>query len=262
MARLHFTPSSITIAMAGHSKWANIQHRKGRVDAQRGKLWSKLSKAIIVAAKSGGGDPAANIKLRKAIDDAKAVSMPKDNIARAIKRGTGELDGGDLEEILYEGYGPGGVAVMCETLTDNRNRTGPELRNIFSKLGGEIGKSGCVSYLFDRKGLFVFDASVGEEKVMEVALENHGDDVETTEDGKLQVTCAPEEYDQLADAFESAGLSAELKEITRLPQSTVDVEAGTAKQVMKLLEAIDEHDDVQNVGTNLNITDEMFESEA
>jgi YebC/PmpR family DNA-binding regulatory protein len=246
--------------MAGHSKWANIQHRKGRVDAQRGKLWSKLSKAIIVAAKSGGGDPAANIRLRKAIDDAKAVSMPKDNIARAIKRGTGELDGGDLEEIVYEGYGPGGVAVMCETLTDNRNRTGPELRSIFSKLGGEIGKSGCVSYLFDRKGLFIFDAaSTEEEKVMEVALDGGGDDLENTDEGKLQVTCSPDLYQELAEAFEAAGLEAELKEVTRLPQTTVDVEAGTAKKVLKLLENLDEHDDVQNVSTNLNITDEMVQ---
>jgi YebC/PmpR family DNA-binding regulatory protein len=248
--------------MAGHSKWANIQHRKGRVDAQRGKLWSKLSKAIIVAAKSGGGDPSANIRLRKAIDDAKAVSMPKDNIARAIKRGTGELDGGDLEEIIYEGYGPGGVAVMCEALTDNRNRTGPELRTIFSKHGGEIGKSGCVSYLFERKGVFVFDAQAAdEEKVTEIALENGGDDVEATDDGKLQVTCTPESYPQLAESFKAAELEAELSEITRLPQTTVDVEAKTAKQVLKLLQSIDENDDVQNVSTNLNITSEMLDDE-
>jgi YebC/PmpR family DNA-binding regulatory protein len=248
--------------MAGHSKWANIQHRKGRVDAQRGKLWSKLSKAIIVAAKSGGGDPAANIRLRKAIDDAKAVSMPKDNIQRAIKRGTGELEGADLEEVLYEGYGPGGVAVMCEALTDNRNRTGPEMRSLFSKAGGELGKTGCVSYLFDRKGLFVFSGdAVDEERLMEVALENGGDDVETTDDGKLQVTCAPEDFDALGDAFDAASMEAELKEITRLPQTTVDVDPSVAKQVMNLLEALDDHDDVQNVSTNLNITDEMISSE-
>ncbi len=248
--------------MAGHSKWANIQHRKGRVDAQRGKLWSKLSKAIIVAAKSGGGDPAANIRLRKAIDDAKAVSMPKDNIQRAIKRGTGELEGADLEEVLYEGYGPGGVAVMCEALTDNRNRTGPEMRSLFSKAGGELGKTGCVSYLFDRKGLFVFAGdAVDEERLMEVALENGGDDVETTDDGKLQVTCAPEDFDALSDAFDAASMEAELKEITRLPQTTVDVDPSVAKQVMNLLEALDDHDDVQNVSTNLNITDEMISSE-
>lgn len=249
--------------MAGHSKWANIQHRKGRVDAQRGKLWSKLSKAIIVAAKSGGGDPTANLRLRKAIDDAKAVSMPKDNIQRAIKKGTGELDGGDLEEIIYEGYGPGGVAVMCETLTDNRNRTGPEMRSIFAKAGGEIGKTGCVAYLFDRKGLFVFhQATVDEERLMEVALENGGDDVETTEDGKFQVTCAPDVFETLRDAFEAASIEAEVKEITRLPQTTVDADPAVAKQVIKLLEILDEHDDVENVSTNLNITDELIEEEA
>ncbi len=248
--------------MAGHSKWANIQHRKGRVDAQRGKLWSKLSKGIIVAAKSGGGDPNANFRLRKAIDDAKAVSMPKDNIARAIKRGTGELAGGDLEEILYEGYGPGGVAVMCETLTDNRNRTGPELRSIFSKLGGEIGKSGCVAYLFERKGLFVFDAqAVDEETVMEVALENGGDDVESTDDGKLQVTCSPDQFQTLEDALQKAELTMEVKEVTRLPQTTVDVESKIARKVIRLLEAIDEHDDVQTVSTNLNIPDDVMDED-
>lgn len=222
-----------------------------------------MSKAIIVAAKSGGGDPAANIRLRKAIDDAKAVSMPKDNIQRAIKRGTGELDGGDLEEIVYEGYGPGGVAVMCETLTDNRNRTGPEMRSLFSKAGGEIGKSGCVSYLFDRKGLFVFNAeAVDEERLMEVALENGGDDVEATDDNKLQVTCAPENFESLGDAIEAASMSAELKEVTRLPQTTVDVDPAIAKQVLRLLEALDEHDDVQTVSTNLNITDEIMQEDA
>jgi YebC/PmpR family DNA-binding regulatory protein len=249
--------------MAGHSKWANIQHRKGRVDAQRGKLWSKLSKAIIVAAKSGGGDPSANLRLRKAIDDAKAVSMPKDNIQRAVKKGTGELDGGDLEEILYEGYGPGGVAVMCETLTDNRNRTGPEMRMIFSKAGGEVGKSGCVNYLFHRKGLFVFNAEeVSEEGLMEIALENGGDDVEATDDGKLQVTCAPDVFESLSDAFEAASIASEVKEVTQLPQTTLDVEPSIARRVLRLLETLDEHDDVQTVSTNLNITNDLMEEEA
>lgn len=245
--------------MAGHSKWANIQHRKGRVDAQRGKLWSKLSKAIIVAAKSGGGDPDANFRLRKAIEEAKAVSMPKDNITRAIKRGTGEIEGGDLEEITYEGYGPGGVAVMCETLTDNRNRTGPELRTLFSKMGGDIGKSGCVSYLFERKGIFVFDSEIDEEKLTEIALENGADDVEATDDGKLQVSCAPEAFADLSDAFVAAELKAELSEVTRIAQTTVDVDASTAKKVLKLLESIDDHEDVQTVSTNLNITNDLIE---
>jgi YebC/PmpR family DNA-binding regulatory protein len=245
--------------MAGHSKWANIQHRKGRVDAQRGKLWSKLSKAIIVAAKSGGGDPEANIRLRKAIDDAKAVSMPKDNIARAIKRGTGELDGGDVEEVVYEGYGPGGVAVMCEAMTDNRNRTGPELRTLFSKLGGEIGKSGCVSYLFDRKGIIVFDGDCDEEKVTETALEGGAEDVESIDDGKLQVTCSPDAYQDLSEAFQVAELHPEISEVTRVAQTTVDVDESTAKKVLRLLENLDDHDDVQNVSTNLNITDDMVQ---
>lgn len=247
--------------MAGHSKWANIQHRKGRVDAARGKLWSKLSKAIIIAAQSGGGDPSANFRLRKAIDDAKAVSMPKDNIARAIKRGTGELDGGRVEELLYEGYGPGGVAVMCEILTDNRNRTAPELRSLFSKLGGELGKTGCVSYLFERKGLFVFEGC-DEDQVTEIALENGGEDVEPTDDGKLQVTCAPDDYESLSDAFDAAEVTPEMKSVSQIPQTTVDVDVSTGKKVLKLLEQLDDHDDVQNVSTNLNITDELLVDDA
>lgn len=244
--------------MAGHSKWANIQHRKGRVDAARGKLWSRLSKAIIIAAKDGGGDPSANIRLRKAIDDAKAVSMPKDNITRAIKRGTGELDGGNMEEVLYEGYGPGGVAVMCLALTDNRNRTGPELKTIFHKLGGEIGKSGCVSYLFDRKGLFVFSGEADEETVTMVALEGGGEDVEQTDDGKWQVTCPPEFHDQLSDAFTQAELAPEISQVTQLPQTTIDLDVATGGKVLRLLEQLDDHDDVQNVSSNLNFTDELI----
>ena len=229
------------------------------MDAQRGKLWSKLSKAIIVAAKSGGGDPEANLRLRKAIDDAKAVSMPKDNITRAIKRGTGELDGGDVDEVVYEGYGPGGVAVMCEAMTDNRNRTGPELRTLFSKLGGEIGKSGCVSYLFDRKGIFVFDGDCDEEKVTETALEGGAEDVESIDDDKLQVTCSPDAYQELSEAFQRAELHPELSEVTQVAQTTVDVDQSTAKRVLQLLENLDDHDDVQNVSTNLNITDDMID---
>ncbi|MEM6690595.1 MAG: YebC/PmpR family DNA-binding transcriptional regulator [Planctomycetota bacterium] len=247
--------------MAGHSKWANIQHRKGRVDAARGKLWSKLSKAIIIAAKSGGGDPTANFKLRKAIDDAKTVSMPKDNIERAIKRGTGELGGNQMEEIVYEGYGPGGVAVMCETLTDNRNRTGPELKTIFSKLGGDVGKTGCVSYLFDRKGVFVFESGTDEEAITMVALEHGGEDVETNDDGHVEVTCPPENYDALLEAFDGAGFSAQSSEVTRVPQATVDIDGAQAKKVLRLLEALDDHDDVQTVSTNLNITEDMIDDE-
>lgn len=245
--------------MAGHSHWAGIKHKKAVIDNKRGKLWSKLSKAIIIAAKLGGGDPDANIRLRKAIDDAKAVSMPKDNIERAIKRGTGELDGGDVEELLYEGYGPGGVAVMCEIMTDNRNRTAPELRSLFSKFGGNLGATGCVAYLFDRKGLFVFPKGIDEEQLTLIALENGAEDVETKNDGKCQVTCSPDQFALLSDAFAAASLQPELNEVTRLPQSTSSIDLGTAKSCLKLLEALDDHDDVQNVFTNLEISPEVLE---
>ena len=242
--------------MAGHSHWAGIKHKKALVDSKRGKLWSKLSKGIIIAAKMGGGDPDANIRLRKAIDDAKAVSMPKDNIERAIKKGTGELEGGNVEEVVYEGYGPGGVAVMCEIMTDNRNRTAPELRTLFGKYGGELGKTGCVAYVFDRKGLFLFEPGTDEEKVTEVALEHGGEDVETTDDGRLQVTCAPEAHQDLSDAISQAGLKTEVNEVAQIAQTTVDVDPETAKKTLQLLEALDDHDDVQNVSTNLNFTAE------
>jgi YebC/PmpR family DNA-binding regulatory protein len=239
--------------MAGHSHWAGIKHKKALVDSKRGKLWSKLSKAIIIAAKLGGGDPDANIRLRKAIDDAKAVSMPKDNIERAIKRGTGELDGGNVEEILYEGYGPGGVAVMCEIMTDNRNRTAPELRTLFSRYGGNLGATGCVAYLFDRKGLFVFPPDSDEETITLVALEHGGEDVTANAEGKCQVTCPPETFAQLGDAFTEAGLSPEYSEVTRIPQTMAEVDPGTARSCLHLLEMLDDHDDVQNVFTNLEI---------
>src|SRR6187399_2299812 len=175
--------------MAGHSPWANIKHRKAAVDAKRGKLWTKVSKAIIVAAKMGGGDPETNLRLRYAINDAKAVSMPKDNIERAIKRGTGELDGGEVEEVLYEGYGPGGAAILCEIMTDNRNRTAPEIRKVFEKAGGQLGKTGCVNYLFERKGFFaIADGKTTEDKLMEVALDSGADDVKHAAGGFV-VTC-------------------------------------------------------------------------
>jgi YebC/PmpR family DNA-binding regulatory protein len=244
--------------MAGHSHWAGIKHKKALVDNKRGKMWSKLSKAIIIAAKMGGGDPDANIRLRKAIDDAKAVSMPKDNIARAVKKGTGEIEGGDVEEILYEGYGVGGVAILCEIMTDNRNRTAPEMRSLFSKYGGNLGATGCVSYLFDRKGLFVFPPGSNEERITEIALEQGGDDVEKDDQGKIQVTSAPEDYQQLADAFEAAELKPEFSEVTRIASLEVEVDVPTARSVMKLLEALDDHDDVQNVSTNLNIPEEVL----
>ncbi len=244
--------------MAGHSHWANISHKKALVDNKRGKVWSKLSKAIIIAAKMGGGDPDANIRLRKAIDDAKAISMPKDNIERAIKKGTGELEGGNVEEILYEGYGPGGVAVLVEIMTDNRNRTAPEIRLLFSKYNGNLGSTGCVSYLFERKGMFVFPAGTSEESVTEIALEHGGEDVETLEDDKLQVTCPPDAFAELSQAFVAAGIAAEVTQVAQIAQTEIEVDADTARSALKLLEMLDDHDDVQNVSTNLKITAEAM----
>jgi YebC/PmpR family DNA-binding regulatory protein len=242
--------------MAGHSHWAGIKHKKALVDSKRSKLWSKLSKAIIVAAKMGGGDPDANIRLRAAILDAKSLSLPKDNIERAIKKGIGELEGGNVEETLYEGYGPAGVAIMCEIMTDNRNRTAPEIRKIFDVHGGSLGATGCVSYLFDRKGLIVVaassDGTLDEERIMEVALENEAQDVRTLDD-RIEITTAPEGLSQVTTAFEQAGILMEVSQVTRIPQLTVNVEeVDVGKTVLKLLETLEDHDDVQSVSTNLN----------
>jgi YebC/PmpR family DNA-binding regulatory protein len=238
--------------MAGHSHWANIANKKARVDSKRSKLWSKLSKYIIVAARLGGGDPDTNYRLRAAINDAKAVSMPRDNIERAIKKGTGELDGGNVEELLYEGYGPSGVAVMCEIMTDNRNRTAPEIRKIFDVHGGNLGGTGCVAYLFERRGLITVAApSSSEEQVMEIAMEHGALDVEAGPE-QIEVTTAPEHFTEVVDALEASGLKLEVKQITRVALSTVDVDVDTAKTVLKLLETLEDHDDVQSVSTNLN----------
>jgi YebC/PmpR family DNA-binding regulatory protein len=246
--------------MAGHSQWANIKHRKALVDSKRSKLWSKLSKAIIVAAKLGGGDPANNIRLRTAILDAKAVSLPKDNIDRAIKKGTGEIEGGDVEEVLYEGYGPGGVAILCDIMTDNRNRTAPEVRKLFENHGGNLGSTNCVAYLFERKGLIsISKTAVDLEKLMELALENGADDV-TESDSGFEVTCQTDVYTELVDALESAQIALESKQVTRVPNLTVEVDSDTAVSVMKLLDKLEDHDDVQSVATNVNFTAEQLQS--
>ncbi len=244
--------------MAGHSKWANIKHKKAATDAKRAKVWSKLSKAIMVAAKAGGGDMDTNIRLRTMVADAKAVSMPKDNIDRAIKKGTGELDGGDVEEILYEGYGPAGVAIMCEILTDNRNRTAPELRKMFEVNGGNLGATGCVSYLFDRKGLFIVSQDqADEEKLMEVAMECGADDI-NDEGDHFEILCEPEAFTDVCEAFEKAEIECVSKQVTRIPQTTVDLDEESARKVLKLMEALDDHDDVQNVSSNFNIPEELM----
>ena len=246
--------------MAGHSQYSNIKHRKALVDSKRSKLWSKLSKAIIVAAKLGGGDPSGNVRLRTAIQDAKAVSLPRENIERAIKKGTGELEGGDVEEILYEGYGPGGVAVLCDIMTDNRNRTAPEMRKLFENHGGKLGSTNCVAYLFDRKGLIaVKQSSADLEKLMEIALENGADDV--TEVGELyEITCTPDVYTTVVDAIEAQSIEIELKQVTRIPSNTVEVDSETAVQVMKLLELLEDHDDIQSVASNVNFSEEQLAS--
>jgi YebC/PmpR family DNA-binding regulatory protein len=246
--------------MAGHSQWANIKHRKALVDSKRSKLWSKLSKAIIVAAKLGGGDPSANVRLRTAILDAKAVSLPRDNIDRAIKKGTGELDGGDVEEILYEGYGPGGVAVLCDIMTDNRNRTAPEIRKLFDNHGGNLGSTNCVAYLFERKGLIAIKKSnVDLERLMEIALENGAEDVTESEEF-YDITCPTDAYSGLVEVIEGQGIAIESKQVTRIPNLSVEVDSSTAVTVMKLLEKLEDHDDVQSVATNVNFTAEQLQS--
>ncbi|MDR1959298.1 MAG: YebC/PmpR family DNA-binding transcriptional regulator [Planctomycetaceae bacterium] len=244
--------------MSGHSHWAGIKHKKALVDAKRGKLWSKLAKAIIIAAKSGG-DPEANFKLRAAIDAAKAVSLPKENITRAIKTGTGELKGADLEEIVYEGYGPDGVAVYCEALTDNRNRTAPEIRKIFERGGGKLGATGCVAWNFEKKGLFLIPRSaMDEEKLMELMIEAGAEDFKAVEDS-YEITCQPENYQSVSDAVAASNLTPEVSELSFFPKDSVDIMTReNAAKVLQLMEMLDEHEDIQNVSSNFNIPDELM----
>lgn len=244
--------------MAGHSHWAGIKYKKANVDAKRSKVWSKLSKAIIVAAKLGGGDPAMNARLRNAVADAKAVSMPRDNIERAIKKGTGEIDGGNFDEILYEGYGPGGVAVLCDIMTDNKNRTAPEIRKIFEVAGGKLGSTNCVAYLFERKGIIAVKSGlIAEERLMEVALNLGAEDLQS-HDESIEIVTLPENFSAVAEGLEEAGIAIEMKQIMRIPASTVELDAATAKTVLKLLENLEDHDDVQSVSTNLKITADVL----
>ncbi len=244
--------------MAGHSKWANIKHKKMREDAKKGRIFTKVAREIIVAARLGGGDPDSNPRLRRAIQLAKSVNMPKENIERAIKRGTGELPGVSYEEVVYEGYGPGGVAIMVEAITDNRNRTVSEIRSIFSKHGGSLGESGCVSWLFERKGVIrVLENAISEDELMEVAIEAGAEDVKV-EDGLYQVITSFEDYDTVKKAIEERGIPIESAEITYIPQSTVKVEGEKAEKLLKLLEALENHDDVQHTYSNFDIPDEVF----
>ncbi|MFO7607546.1 MAG: YebC/PmpR family DNA-binding transcriptional regulator [Desulfurivibrionaceae bacterium] len=247
--------------MAGHSKWANIKHRKGAVDAKRGKIFTKLIKEITVAARMGGGDPDANPRLRSAIVAAKAVNMPKDNVERGIKKGTGELEGVNYEEILYEGYGPGGVAVLVECMTDNRNRTVADIRSFFSKANGNLGESGCVAWMFDKKGSIMIDReAIEEEKLMEVALEAGAEDV-VDDGGVFQVLTAPEDLETVREALEGAGISYDEANLSMIPQNVVEVnDEKTAAQLMKLLDNLEDNEDVQNVHANFDIPDEIIEA--
>ncbi len=236
--------------MAGHSKWANIQHRKGRQDAKRGKIFTRLIKEITVAAKLGGGDPAINPRLRMAIEKAKAESMPKDNIENAVKRGSGQLEGVNYEEIRYEGYGISGAAVMVDCLTDNRQRTVADVRHAFSKYGGNLGTDGSVAFLFKHCGTLLFAPGADEDKVMEAALDAGADDVITNDDGSIEVVTAPNDFDSVREALEAAGLKPEMAEVT-MKATTETVFAGDdAVKMQKLLDALDDLDDVQEVYTS------------
>jgi YebC/PmpR family DNA-binding regulatory protein len=246
--------------MSGHSKWHTIKHKKGALDAKRGKIFTKLIKEITVAARTGGsGDVDANARLRKAVNDAKAQNMPIDTITRAIKRGTGELEGVNYEEITYEGYGIGGVAVMVETMTDNRNRTVAELRHLFSKNGGNLGESGSVAWMFDKKGYIVVDKDAkAEDELFEIALEAGADDMQT-EDDVFEIYTAPENFDAVHEAIKAAGIEPQAAEVSMIPQNYTALEGTDAKQMLKLYEALDDHDDVQKVYANFDIDESEME---
>jgi YebC/PmpR family DNA-binding regulatory protein len=244
--------------MAGHSKWANIQHRKGKQDKKRGKLFTRLSREITVASKAGGPDPASNPRLRLAVDKAKAQSLPKDNIERAIKRGSGDMDGAVFDEITYEGYGPGGVAIMVECMTDNRNRTVADVRHAFTKFGGNLGADGSVAYLFNQVGLLSFAVGVDEESIVENAIEAGAEDIITNDDGSIDVLTAPVDFPEVQAALESAGLEPEVAEVTQRASTSALLGESEAASMVKMLELLEELDDVQNVYSNAEIPDEIL----
>ena len=243
--------------MSGHSKWSTIRHKKGAADAKRGKLFTKLIKEITVAARMGGGDIDANPRLRSAVQTAKGENMPKDNIERAIKKGTGELEGVNYEESTYEGYGPGGAAIFVESLTDNKNRAVADIRHIFNKHGGNMGENGCVAWMFDTKGYFnVAQSDIDEETLMETALEAGAEDIR--EDGEFfEVITAPEDFEAVKTALDEAEIAYNGAEVTMLPQNTTNLQGKEAEQMMRLMEALDDCDDVQKVYTNADIPEEL-----
>ncbi|MGH9879829.1 MAG: YebC/PmpR family DNA-binding transcriptional regulator [Pyrinomonadaceae bacterium] len=241
--------------MSGHSKWHSIKHKKGALDAKRGKLFTKFIKEITVAARSGGGDPNGNARLRKAILDAKSGNMPNDTIERAIRRGTGEEEGVHYEEITYEGYGPGGVALMIQSVTDNRNRTVAEIRHLLSKNGGNLGESGSVGWIFEKKGYIVVDKkSKAEEELFELAIDAGADDLRDDDDN-FEIITAPENFDKVLAAVKSAGIEPQVAELEMIPQNHIKLEGADARQMLKLMEALEDHDDVQKVSANFDISE-------
>lgn len=246
--------------MSGHSKWHTIKHKKGALDAKRGKIFTKLIKEITVAARTGGsGDVDSNARLRKAVTDAKAQNMPNDTIDRAIKRGTGELEGVNYDEITYEGYGIGGVAVLVETMTDNRNRTVAEIRHLFSKNGGNLGEAGSVAWMFDKKGLIIVDkAAKSEDELFEIVIEAGADDMQDAED-VYEIYTSPENYEAVDEAVKAAGIEPQASEISMIPQNYIKLEGDDARKMLKLYEAIDDNDDVQKVYANFDIDESEIE---
>jgi YebC/PmpR family DNA-binding regulatory protein len=246
--------------MSGHSKWAQIKHKKASTDAKRGKVFTKIVKEIAVAARVGGGDPSGNPRLRTAIDKAKEVNMPSDNIKRAVMKGTGELPGVSYEEAIYEGYGPGGAAVLIEVLTDNKNRTTPEIRHIMSKSGGNLGEAGCVSWMFEKKGyVLVEKAKVDEDTLMSAALDAGAEDMKNdSKEDNYEIITAPENLEQVRTSVEASGIPVSLAEITMLPKNYAALDEKQAEQMMRLIEALEDHEDVQNVYTNFDVSDEVI----
>jgi len=241
--------------MSGHSKWHSIKHKKGALDAKRGKLFTKFIKEITVSARTGGGDPDANARLRKAILDAKAGNMPNDTIDRAIRRGTGEEEGVNYEEITYEGYGPGGVALLIESMTDNRNRTVAEIRHIFSKNGGNLGESGSVGWMFDKKGYIVIDkAAKSEEELFELVIDAGADDLRDDEEN-FEIITSPDSFEAVVSAVKAAGIEPQVAEVDMMPQNYIKLEGSDARQMLKLMEALEDHDDVQKVSANFDISE-------
>lgn len=244
--------------MSGHSKWHQIQHKKAKVDARKGRAFTKVIREITVAARLGGGDPEGNPRLRDAIEKAKAVNMPQENITRAIQKGTGELPGVAFEEHIYEGYGPGGVAILVEVMTDNRNRTTSELRKIFAKNGGNMGEAGCVSWMFEKRGLIQVEAAkADEEHLLAIALEAGAEDIRLSE-GVFEVVTAPKDLVRVKEALERAGIELLSAEVTMLPQSTVPLEGKPAQQMLKLMEELEDHEDVQNAYANFDIPEAVM----